>query len=139
MLNSYYTEKVIGFQGVVIKNFLRKENDIEIEIEQERKKCICPRCGEQTNKIADDLFPKAIAKFFNCLVQRFCFRYSDRIREHIQLTRRVQRREIDCTDCQRTNWVSPIIAACKQGEGLFRYAGRTLRGNGEPTLPLLCK
>ena len=40
MLNSYYTEKVIGFQGVVIKNFLRKENDIEIEIEQERKKCI---------------------------------------------------------------------------------------------------
>lgn len=53
MLNSYYTEKVIGFQGVVIKNFLRKENDIEIEIEQERKKCICPRCGEQTNKIHD--------------------------------------------------------------------------------------
>ncbi|MBO5757915.1 MAG: transposase [Clostridia bacterium] len=53
MLNSYYTEKLLGIQEVEIKNIQEKEECYEISIEQPRKKCICPCCGELTNKIHD--------------------------------------------------------------------------------------
>ena len=51
MLNLYYTEKLLGFQGVELKNILENEESFEISIEQPRKECICPCCGELTNKI----------------------------------------------------------------------------------------
>ena len=53
MLNSYYTEKLLGLQGVEVKNIQEKEECYEISIEQPRKKCTCPRCGEITNRIHD--------------------------------------------------------------------------------------
>ena len=42
MLNLYYTEKVLGLQEVKVKNIRENENSYEIEVEQERKECICP-------------------------------------------------------------------------------------------------
>ena len=53
MLNSYYTEKLLGLQDVAIKNIEEKGERYEILIEQWRKYCACPRCGEITNKIHD--------------------------------------------------------------------------------------
>ena len=53
MLNSYYTEKLLGLQEVEVKNIIDKEESYEIEIEYPRKVCICPCCGEETNKIHD--------------------------------------------------------------------------------------
>ena len=53
MLNSYYTEKLLGLQGVKVKNIQEKEESYEISVEQPRKTCICPHCGESTNKIHD--------------------------------------------------------------------------------------
>ena len=53
MLNSYYTEKLLGLQGVEVKNIKEKEEFFEISIEQPRKTCTCPNCGEATNKIHD--------------------------------------------------------------------------------------
>ena len=37
MLNSYYTEKLLGLQGVEIKNIAENEEKYEISIEQPRK------------------------------------------------------------------------------------------------------
>ena len=48
MLKSYYTEKLLGLQGVVIKNIEEKEERYEISIEQPRRHCICPYCGAKT-------------------------------------------------------------------------------------------
>ena len=53
MLNSYYTEKLLGLQEAEVKNILEKEESYEISIEQPRKTCTCPRCGEPTNRIHD--------------------------------------------------------------------------------------
>ena len=53
MLNSYYTEKLLGLQGVEVKNITENEKSYEIAIEQPRKTCICPSCGAKTNKIHD--------------------------------------------------------------------------------------
>lgn len=53
MLNSYYTGKLLGLQGVEIKNITEKEEMYEISIEQPRKTCICPCCGKETNRIHD--------------------------------------------------------------------------------------
>ena len=53
MLNSYYTEKLLGLQGVEMKNITENEEKYEISIEQPRKTCICPCCGKGTNKIHD--------------------------------------------------------------------------------------
>ena len=53
MLNLYYTEKVLGLQEVKVKNIRENENSYEIEVEQERKECICPCCGQGTDKIHD--------------------------------------------------------------------------------------
>ena len=53
MLNLYYTEKMLGLQEVKVKNIRENENSYEIEVEQERKECICPCCGQGTDKIHD--------------------------------------------------------------------------------------
>ena len=53
MLNLYYTEKILGLQEVKVKNIRENENSYEIEVEQERKECICPCCGQGTDKIHD--------------------------------------------------------------------------------------
>jgi transposase len=53
MLNSYYTEKLLGLQGVAIKNITENEERYEIAIEHLRKPCICPCCGAKTDKIHD--------------------------------------------------------------------------------------
>ena len=53
MLNSYYIEKSLGFQGVEVKKIEENEERYEIAIEQPRKHCICPCCGAKTNKIHD--------------------------------------------------------------------------------------
>ena len=53
MLNLYYTEKLLGLQGVEVKNIEENEEKYEISIEQPRKSCICPWCGAKTNKIHD--------------------------------------------------------------------------------------
>lgn len=53
MLNSYYTEKMLGLQEVRIKNITENQERYEIAIEQPRKTCICPCCGAKTNRIHD--------------------------------------------------------------------------------------
>ena len=53
MLNSYYTEKVLGMQEVIIKKVENHEKEMQVEIEMERKPHRCPECGEYTNKIHD--------------------------------------------------------------------------------------
>lgn len=40
MLNSYYTEKLLGLQDVNIKSICEKVNNIEIEVKQKRKEYI---------------------------------------------------------------------------------------------------
>ncbi len=53
MLNLYYTEKIIGFQGVKVKNIEDKEEKLIISIELERKEVTCPCCGRTTRKVHD--------------------------------------------------------------------------------------
>lgn len=53
MLNSYYIEKLIGFQGVKVKKIEEKEEKLILSIELERKEVKCPCCGKMTNKIHD--------------------------------------------------------------------------------------
>ncbi len=40
MLNSYYTEKLLGLQMIEIKNITKIEEKYEITIEQPRKVCV---------------------------------------------------------------------------------------------------
>ena len=47
MLNSYDTEKLLGLQKVEVKKIQENENFFEIEIEQPRKQCGCPLCGQR--------------------------------------------------------------------------------------------
>ena len=53
MLNSYYTEKLLGLQEVSIKKICETKEIFEIFIEQPRKQCVCPACGVRTDKIHD--------------------------------------------------------------------------------------
>ena len=53
MLNSYYTEKLLGLQEVSIKKICETKEIFEIFIEQPRKQCVCPACGKVTDKIHD--------------------------------------------------------------------------------------
>ena len=53
MLNSYYIEKLIGFQGVQVKNIEEKEEKQIFSIELERKEVKCPCCGKMTSKVHD--------------------------------------------------------------------------------------
>ena len=89
--------------------------------------------------ITDNFLSKAVAQVFNGFVQRFCFRNFDWIGKQVELTRGVQRCEIDGSDRNRADRMGPVIAARKQGEGFLRNNRWTLCGNGESTLPLLRK
>ncbi len=53
MLNTYYIEKLIGFQGVTVKNIEEKEKKLIISVELKRKTVACPCCGRKTSKIHD--------------------------------------------------------------------------------------
>ena len=53
MLNLYYTEKLLRLQKVEVKKIRENEKRFEIGIEQPRKQCVCPRCGQRTDKIHD--------------------------------------------------------------------------------------
>ena len=53
MLNSYYTEKLLGLQEVSIKKICETKEIFEIFIEQPQKQCVCPACGKVTDKIHD--------------------------------------------------------------------------------------
>ena len=53
MLYSYSTEKLIGLQGVLIKNIENNENFISISLEMKRKPHKCPCCNEKTDRIHD--------------------------------------------------------------------------------------
>ena len=63
MLNSYYNEKVVGLQGVKIKNVENSEKEMRIELEMERRTHRCPACGQQTDRIHD--YRKQIVKDLN--------------------------------------------------------------------------
>lgn len=53
MLNSYYTEKLLGLQEVSIKKVNDTKENYEIFIGQPRKQCVCPACGKVTDKVHD--------------------------------------------------------------------------------------
>lgn len=53
MLNSYYSEKVLGLQGVKIKKVENTAKEMCIELEMERRPHKCPVCGQQTDRIHD--------------------------------------------------------------------------------------
>ncbi len=53
MPDSYYTEKLLGVQEVSIKKVNDMKEDYEIFIEQPRKQCVCPACGNVTAKVHD--------------------------------------------------------------------------------------
>ena len=53
MLNCYYSEKVLGLQGVEIKNIENTEKEIYIEVELKRRPHRCPACGQETDRIHD--------------------------------------------------------------------------------------
>jgi len=63
MLNSYYNEKVVGLQGVKIKNVEYSEKEMRIELEMGRRTHRCPACGQQTDRIHD--YRKQIVKDLN--------------------------------------------------------------------------
>ena len=53
MPDSYYTEKLLGVQEASIKKVNDMKEDYEIFIEQPRKQCVCPACGNVTDKVHD--------------------------------------------------------------------------------------
>lgn len=53
MSYKYFNANVLGFQGNFIISCKKIENTREFSIEQERKKCKCPKCGCHTDKIHD--------------------------------------------------------------------------------------
>ena len=53
MLCLNFTEKLLGLQGVKIKNIEDNENNLIIHVELERKSHKCACCGMQTNTIHD--------------------------------------------------------------------------------------
>ena len=53
MLYSYFTEKLLGLQGVLIENIEEIDDTIHIYCKLERKIHKCPVCGNHTDKIHD--------------------------------------------------------------------------------------
>ena len=53
MLNQYYTEKVLGLQGVRVKKITETDEKIEIAIEMKRQMQKCPQCGQKTDRVHD--------------------------------------------------------------------------------------
>lgn len=48
-----YIIKLLGIQGVLVKNIRENENSLEINIETKRKMQQCPSCNYFTNKVQD--------------------------------------------------------------------------------------
>jgi transposase len=44
---------LLGLQEVEVKKIQESKKSFEIEIEQPRKQCVCPCCGQGTDKIHD--------------------------------------------------------------------------------------
>jgi transposase len=53
MLYNYFTEKLLGLQGVLIENIEEIDDTIHIYCKLERKIHKCPVCGNHTDKIHD--------------------------------------------------------------------------------------
>lgn len=53
MLNSYYTEKILGIQEAEVKNIEENEKNIVYHLEMKRKPHKCPNCGALTDKVHD--------------------------------------------------------------------------------------
>lgn len=53
MLYNHSTEKLIGLQGLIVKNIEEKENTIFIYSEMEKKPHCCPYCSTTTSTIHD--------------------------------------------------------------------------------------
>lgn len=53
MLSTNYIEKLIGFQGIIIKKIEETKENLTIYIKMERKECCCPACGMKTDRIHD--------------------------------------------------------------------------------------
>ena len=58
--------KLLGIQGVLVKNIKESENYLEINIETKRKFVKCPCCQYLTNKVHDYiiLWQKILRKLF---------------------------------------------------------------------------
>ena len=52
MLYSYFTEKLTGLQGVLIKNVENNDDFITISLEMKLTRHKCPFCGAEANQIA---------------------------------------------------------------------------------------
>ena len=64
MLYNNITEKILGLQEVIIKKCDETESICRIEIELQRKQCICPCCGRMTDRIHD--YRKQVIKDLPC-------------------------------------------------------------------------
>lgn len=53
MLCPYFNENLLGLQEVEIKKIKENGQEIWIDIELPRKACVCPQCGEITDRIHD--------------------------------------------------------------------------------------
>ena len=53
MLYNYFTENLIGLQGLIVKEVKKRNDLVDVYGELERKTHICPKCGNQTEKIHD--------------------------------------------------------------------------------------
>lgn len=53
MLYTNYTEKLLGFQEVSVKNVEENENSLQISVEIPQKEHICPCCSKPTNTVHD--------------------------------------------------------------------------------------
>ena len=53
MLYNDFSEKILGLQGVIIKNVKEKDNNITIKLEIPKKSCKCPNCGNSDNSVHD--------------------------------------------------------------------------------------
>lgn len=53
MLNSYYTEKIVGLQDVTIKEIEESEKIIRIQLEEDNQESECPCCHNKTKRIHD--------------------------------------------------------------------------------------
>jgi len=53
MLYKDYTQELIGFKDVTVTFAERKDNQLHLHMQMNRKTHKCPRCGKETNKIHD--------------------------------------------------------------------------------------
>ncbi|MGI6778586.1 MAG: hypothetical protein ACOX7R_11435 [Acetivibrionales bacterium] len=53
MLNTNYTEELLGLKDISLKNVERRENKLCIHIEMHQRLHKCPKCGERTSKVHD--------------------------------------------------------------------------------------